>query len=56
MNADVQHLTAALLDALGIKLPCGSVTLNINESELQSVKTETYARIGKVVDKRRDKA
>ncbi len=48
MNADVQALTAALLDALDIRVPFGSVTLNMNESQVESVETKV-----KIVVRRR---
>jgi hypothetical protein len=44
--------------ALGFTSPCGSITLNVNDDTLQSVKTETYQRIlpapepRKVLDRR----
>lgn len=56
MSPDVQHLVAALQDALGLKVTCGSITLNLNEALLQSVKTETHLRVKKIVDARRESA
>lgn len=49
----VQQLAAALLDALEIELTCGAVTLNFNDRELQTVKTETFLRVAqKPIDRR----
>jgi hypothetical protein len=45
MNADVQQLAAALFAALGIAVPCGSVTLNMNESQVDSVETKIKLRV-----------
>lgn len=50
--SDIQQLSADLLKALGINLRCGSITLNMNDAQLQSVKTETYQRVAKVAPKR----
>lgn len=54
MTPDVQSLAAALFDALGIKVPCGSVTLNMNESQVDSVETKIKVRVlqRKMLDKR----
>lgn len=51
---DIGELVAALQHALGLRVTCGSITLNLNESELQSVKTETFQRVAAVkpLDKR----
>lgn len=49
---DVQILVTQLQEALGLSVICGSITLNVNDSLLQSVKTETYQRIAKIVDRR----
>jgi hypothetical protein len=43
--ADVQHLVNQLQDALGLHIVCGSITLNLNQQAVQSVKTETYTRL-----------
>ena len=56
VTPDVQYLVAALQDALGLKVTCGSITLNLNEATLQSVKTETHMRIKERLDARREKA
>lgn len=45
LTGDVQQLAALLQQALGLSVVCGSVTLNFNNGDLQSVKTETYQRI-----------
>ena len=54
LNPDVQQLAAQLQQALGLSVVCGSVTLNFNNGDVQSVKTETYQRVPaeKPVDKR----
>lgn len=49
ITQDVQSLAAALFDALGIKVPCGTVTLNMNESQVDSVETKTKMRVPKAV-------
>lgn len=49
---DVQSLVAELLRALDVSMSCGSVTLNMNDSRLQSVRTETYTRIVNPLDRR----
>ena len=50
---DVQAVFAELQRVLGLSLTCGSITLNVNESKLQSVKTETYQRVDqKPLDRR----
>lgn len=49
--SDVQVLVSQLQEALGLSVICGSITLNLNESRLQSVKTETHQRIIKPVDR-----
>lgn len=48
MSPDVQALAAALLDALGLRVPCGSITLNMNESQVDSVETKTKVRVKKL--------
>lgn len=48
MTQDVQELAAALLDALGISVPCGTVTLNMNECQVDSVETKVKVRVPKV--------
>lgn len=50
---DVQALVSQLQEALGLQIVCGSIVLNLNESKLASVKTETYQRIEKPLDKTR---
>lgn len=50
---DVQALVSQLQEALGVQIVCGSIVLNLNESKLSSVKTETYQRIAKELDKPR---
>ena len=45
LTPDVQQLAAQLQSALGLSVVCGSVTLNFNNGDLQSVKTETHQRI-----------
>ena len=46
---DVQQLARELQSALGLSVPCGSVTLNFNNGDLESVRTETYARVPKAL-------
>lgn len=41
----VQELVASLKTALGLTVTCGSITLNLNDDRLCSVKTETHLRI-----------
>lgn len=48
---DTQRLVAELQQALGLRVRCGVIMLNVNEGVLQSVKVETYLRIRKSVDK-----
>jgi hypothetical protein len=48
LNPDVQHLAAALFDALNIRITCGQVSLNINESQVDSVETKTKVRVLKL--------
>lgn len=48
MTQDVQELAAALFDALGISVPCGTVTLNMNESQIDSVETKVKVRVPKL--------
>lgn len=53
MTQDVQELAAALFDALGIAVPCGTVTLNMNDHQVDSVETKVKVRVPrKAVDKR----
>ncbi len=47
---DIQAIVVQLQEALGLQISCGSIILNMNESKLQSVKTETYRRIDKRLD------
>lgn len=54
--SDIQGLVAQLQDALGLKVTCGSITLNVNESRLSSFETKTHQRIMKPVDSRRSTA
>jgi len=56
MTADVQQLAAQLQAALGLSVVCGSVTLNFNNGDLESVRTETFRRVAKTVDKRPERA
>jgi hypothetical protein len=44
--SDVQVLISQLQEALGISVPCGSITLNMNESRLS---TYDYKVHGKVI-------
>jgi len=50
MTPDVQQLAAALFDALGIKVACGSVTLNVHESRIESVETKVRLKVQKRID------
>lgn len=54
MTLDVQALIAQLQRVLGLDVVCGQITLNLNESRLQSYETKTYQRLP--VDKRLDKS
>ena len=45
MTTDVRQLAAQIQQALGLSVVCGSLTLNFNNGDLQSVKTETYQRV-----------
>lgn len=50
---ELNRVMSELQRLLGLNVVCGSITLNVNESELQSVKTEIYQRIAtKAVDRR----
>lgn len=44
-RGNVQALVAALQDALGLRVECGTLSLNINEALLQSWKVETHGRL-----------
>lgn len=57
MLGDIQQLVADLQAALGLRVTAGTISLNLNEGRLQSVKTETHMRIApKAVDKRESRA
>lgn len=45
MTADAQAIAAALFDALGITIACGSVTLNVNESRVDSVEMKIRVKV-----------
>lgn len=45
MTRDPHTLVAELQTALGLRVVSGTISLNMNESKLQSVKTETYQRV-----------
>lgn len=49
---NVQQLVSQLQTALGLSIVTGSITLQLHETELQAVKTETHQRI-KPLDKSR---
>lgn len=42
---NVAALVEQLQLALGVMVPCGSITLNLNDGRLQNVETKTYTRI-----------
>lgn len=49
----IQKLVDDLQAALSLQVVTGTISLNLNERTLQSVKTETYTRVTeKPVDKR----
>ena len=54
MTPDVQQLASQLLTALGVRVPCGTVSLNFNEGVLQSTKTEVYQRVVNLTERRND--
>ncbi len=37
---DVQQLVSALQEALGVRVKCGQITLNMNENRVDSVETK----------------
>jgi len=45
MSADIQSLVASLQDALGIRIACGQITLNMNDGRIESVETKTKQRV-----------
>ena len=45
MSTDIQSLVASLQDALGIRIACGQITLNMNDGRIESVETKTKSRI-----------
>jgi len=47
MSADIQSLVASLQDALGIRIACGQITLNMNDGRIESVETKTKQRVPK---------
>lgn len=50
---DLDRAVAELQRLLALNVVCGSITLNVNQGELQSIKTETFQRVAsKVVDRR----
>jgi len=53
MSQDVQELAAALFDALGIRVPCGQVTLNMNDHQVDSVETKVKVRVPKAIQPRK---
>jgi hypothetical protein len=49
---DLHQIVALLQAALGVHISAGTISLNLNDGRLCSVKTETYQRIpAKGVDK-----
>ena len=45
MRPDISSLVSDLQRALDIRVPCGQITLNMNEGQLQSVETHTKQRV-----------
>ena len=46
---DVDALAAELLRMLGVTIASGQVTLNLNESKVQSIETKTFTRLDKAL-------
>ena len=51
VDVSVWELVAMLQTALGVRVVCGQLTLNVSEGRLQSVETKTYQRVAPKVDK-----
>lgn len=47
---DVDELVGHLLNLLGVQIPAGQITLNINESRVQSIETKTFTRLDKALE------
>jgi hypothetical protein len=47
MTPEVQQMAAALFDAMGIHVPCGKITFNMNESQIDSVETNERRKVPK---------
>lgn len=47
VTQDVQSLAAALLDALKLRVPCGSVTLNFNECQVDTVESKVKVKVAR---------
>lgn len=45
ISVSVQDLVQQLQRALGVQVICGTLSLNLNESQLQSFETRTHQRI-----------
>lgn len=52
VSASLQKIVMELQAAIGECVEAGSITLNINQGELQGWKVETHHRVIKLIDKR----